>query len=262
MELDATACHPGGTAGTGGGMSTSAVHTLIANVPDYLAAWLAFVRSPAAPKHAMSALELDGYLTGVLATPSLIPPSRWMAGLWGADEPVFDGAAQIQSVLSAVTGLYTALSVRIQQSLRRLEAENVCDYRPAFQPDVGTPPRDAVTTWVRGFWKAMSLAPADWAALIEDQRTQVLVTPFVGFMDLLKDDAFEAASDIDEQLDEAAADIPRAILLLHKIGELRASRPSWASGHRPSPTRSTKVGRNDPCPCGSGKKFKRCCGMT
>ncbi|MHB1405410.1 MAG: YecA family protein [Desulfitobacteriaceae bacterium] len=24
----------------------------------------------------------------------------------------------------------------------------------------------------------------------------------------------------------------------------------------------TKVGRNDPCPCGSGKKFKRCCGRT
>lgn len=24
---------------------------------------------------------------------------------------------------------------------------------------------------------------------------------------------------------------------------------------------STKVGRNDPCPCGSGKKYKKCCGM-
>ncbi|HRF11915.1 MAG TPA: SEC-C metal-binding domain-containing protein, partial [Candidatus Accumulibacter phosphatis] len=23
-----------------------------------------------------------------------------------------------------------------------------------------------------------------------------------------------------------------------------------------------KVGRNDPCPCGSGRKFKRCCGAT
>ena len=23
-----------------------------------------------------------------------------------------------------------------------------------------------------------------------------------------------------------------------------------------------KVGRNDPCPCGSGKKFKRCCGKA
>jgi uncharacterized protein YecA (UPF0149 family) len=28
--------------------------------------------------------------------------------------------------------------------------------------------------------------------------------------------------------------------------------------HRPA--RSTKVGRNEPCPCGSGKKYKRCCG--
>ena len=23
----------------------------------------------------------------------------------------------------------------------------------------------------------------------------------------------------------------------------------------------TKVGRNDPCPCGSGKKYKKCCGQ-
>lgn len=27
-----------------------------------------------------------------------------------------------------------------------------------------------------------------------------------------------------------------------------------------APVTSTKVGRNDPCPCGSGKKFKKCCG--
>jgi len=25
------------------------------------------------------------------------------------------------------------------------------------------------------------------------------------------------------------------------------------------PSRSERVGRNDPCPCGSGKKYKRCC---
>ena len=31
---------------------------------------------------------------------------------------------------------------------------------------------------------------------------------------------------------------------------------------RPSirPTRATKVGRNAPCPCGSGRKYKKCCG--
>jgi hypothetical protein len=26
------------------------------------------------------------------------------------------------------------------------------------------------------------------------------------------------------------------------------------------PVRSVKIGRNEPCPCGSGKKYKRCCG--
>jgi SEC-C motif-containing protein len=29
---------------------------------------------------------------------------------------------------------------------------------------------------------------------------------------------------------------------------------------KPEPRRVVKVGRNDPCPCGSGKKYKKCCG--
>ena len=32
--------------------------------------------------------------------------------------------------------------------------------------------------------------------------------------------------------------------------------PSAVSVRRRMP----KVGRNDPCPCGSGKKYKKCCG--
>lgn len=33
-------------------------------------------------------------------------------------------------------------------------------------------------------------------------------------------------------------------------------------GSKPQPARSQKVGRNEPCPCGSGRKYKRCCGNT
>lgn len=28
----------------------------------------------------------------------------------------------------------------------------------------------------------------------------------------------------------------------------------------PQAIRSEKIGRNDPCPCGSGRKYKKCCG--
>jgi uncharacterized protein len=41
----------------------------------------------------------------------------------------------------------------------------------------------------------------------------------------------------------------------------RVQRQAGASAHTSELRRSTpKVGRNDPCPCGSGKKYKRCCG--
>jgi len=35
---------------------------------------------------------------------------------------------------------------------------------------------------------------------------------------------------------------------------------SAESSKRPTVKSGTKVGRNDPCPCGSGKKYKECCG--
>jgi preprotein translocase subunit SecA len=34
-----------------------------------------------------------------------------------------------------------------------------------------------------------------------------------------------------------------------------------ASQAQPYQNPETKVGRNDPCPCGSGKKYKKCCGQ-
>jgi len=56
-----------------------------------------------------------------------------------------------------------------------------------------------------------------------------------------------------------------------RIGELRelsrfersAGRWYYRDGSRPAPARrdAAKVGRNDPCPCGSGRKFKKCCGL-
>jgi hypothetical protein len=30
--------------------------------------------------------------------------------------------------------------------------------------------------------------------------------------------------------------------------------------HEPKSSAATRVGRNDPCPCGSGQKYKKCCG--
>ena len=39
-------------------------------------------------------------------------------------------------------------------------------------------------------------------------------------------------------------------------------KPAVSAGPSDSPTEYEGVGRNDPCPCGSGKKFKKCHGRA
>lgn len=48
----------------------------------------------------------------------------------------------------------------------------------------------------------------------------------------------------------------------HERAVFKKHRNKWlyfdGDEKRPEPIRKQKVGRNDPCPCGSGKKFKKC----
>ena len=50
----------------------------------------------------------------------------------------------------------------------------------------------------------------------------------------------------------------------HELAEFRKHDGTWyfvdGVGVKPQPAVSVKVGRNDPCPCGSGQKYKKCCG--
>ncbi|MEO5375957.1 MAG: YchJ family protein [Alphaproteobacteria bacterium] len=56
-------------------------------------------------------------------------------------------------------------------------------------------------------------------------------------------------------------------LSLHEISQFRREGGRWyyvdgRTGQQPIRRASPKVGRNDPCPCGSGKKYKKCCGAA
>lgn len=55
---------------------------------------------------------------------------------------------------------------------------------------------------------------------------------------------------------------------IHEVSEFHRKDGKWYYVDGKDPTRSTtpvqhhKQGRNDSCACGSGKKFKKCCGLT
>ena len=50
-------------------------------------------------------------------------------------------------------------------------------------------------------------------------------------------------------------DLPSEAMRFDLLKQLADIKPSASQ-----PEKQKKVGRNDPCPCGSGKKYKRCCG--
>ncbi len=62
----------------------------------------------------------------------------------------------------------------------------------------------------------------------------------------------------------ASCDVRGTPAQLHEISQFRRSEGRWlyVDGDTQQPVRRSqpKVGRNEPCPCGSGKKHKKCCG--
>ncbi len=53
----------------------------------------------------------------------------------------------------------------------------------------------------------------------------------------------------------------------HELASFRRDNGHWVYvdgklGPKGPPRQVAKVGRNDPCPCGSGRKFKKCCGAA
>ena len=76
--------------------------------------------------------------------------------------------------------------------------------------------------------------------------------------------AFEAGGDLGLLVRKLKAQVAEKELEKQKLeAEIAATKRLLARKPSPRPmpgsTRPNRIGRNDPCPCGSGKKFKHCC---
>ncbi|MDH3792917.1 MAG: UPF0149 family protein [Rhodospirillales bacterium] len=205
-----------------------------------------FLLSGALGDDAMVLSKLDGFFAGLVVSPALIMPSEWLPLVWGDEEPVFESQDQAQSVVDLILGHYSDV---IQQLDRG-------KYGPVYDFD-----RDDTVvweTWIEGFWRAVLLRPHEWAAHGEtgDEDLQRAVFVLTRLQELAATPSADLKPlEIDQELEELAPDlIPDAVETLHRARLARAKPPGApANQNRPG------VGRNDPCPCGSGKKFKKCC---
>jgi uncharacterized protein len=237
------------------------------------------LRAIPAPLEPLDVVMLDGYLCGVIAQPQTLDPDAWLppAFDWRLGETAQGGEGTEEGgiVLGPDTpGWHAAKHERLVTLVQRHHAvlERQLREDAWFDPLVMEPQDDddkalvgaaaigpALAPWVAGFEQALACFPA-LESLKSDELPDLL--------DCLRrhlppqdDDDREVVKALDAEhplrnLDEAIEDLVANVVAIADIG--RGERLKVETVRRAGP----KVGRNDPCPCGSGKKFKVCHGKA
>jgi uncharacterized protein len=206
-----------------------------------------FLVSEAVGDDAMLLSELDGFLAGLIVCPDMITPSEWLPVVWGEESPVFETERQAQAVIKLIMGHYNDIA-------RQLDQDRYSPIYDIFDDD----DKMAWELWVDGFWQAVLLHPEGWLDIDTTDDEDVQTAMFS--LSRLHEIAATPPGDLkpmemDEQLEELAPGlIPYAVSILHRARCLQTAQATTSARQK-----HPKVGRNDPCPCGSGKKFKRCC---
>ncbi len=212
--------------------------------------------SDAVPADCMNLEMLDGYLTAVLLAPQQISSSAWLPPIWSADADAaaFGSGQRLQKVVSLVLRYYNELATTVGKDP---EWEPFCY---AEQADSGFAVGEE---WIDGFAQGLEIWPAAWEKPLAEADAErvsaaldAVLAPWI--TDTLTDEIRAARQDW-------LMRVKNAIQICREVWAAQ----SWAAPEpievpvAPSTSRSSATtGRNEACPCGSGKKFKKCCGAN
>ena len=210
---------------------------------------------------------VDGFATALLVAPRLIAPDEYFPVLFG--EPglaVFQNAAELKLFLDCFNRRWN----EIQRALAA-PVENLADPRalaPLIMDWEGLlaelPAAEAAEVrkdmpaygqlWAAGFLIVVEHWEDDWS-LPEDSKDETFVDACLDpFYALITPEADWTPEERKLNRDEHVASAIWAAYDLREFWLDRGFVPHAPIRKDPEP------GRNDPCPCGSGKKYKKCCG--
>ncbi|WPP00980.1 UPF0149 family protein [Pseudomonas sp. HR96] len=186
--------------------------------------------------------EMDGFFAAVMSCAEVIAFDRWYPAFWGGPEllPKWTSERDFQRFFD--------LLVQHMNQIAMLMADYPDDYSPIFNLADDDETLDVVD-WCLGYERGVAL-DGGWTELPEQQG---LLHALIVMQTL---EYTEAEADNPLAGQDPAQLIRYAALGLHEY---------WSQQREEEvpelqPVRvDTKVGRNDPCPCGSGRKFKQCC---
>lgn len=215
----------------------------------------ALLADPKRDADAVPYRELRGFLFAVLNGPELIPPSEWIPAIFGGVQPEYESRAQAGAVMSELMALNNEIVAPLAANPGGLPAGVVFRQPPLANFDDDAP----LASWARGFAAGYQWIEESWEGVDEEFGAVIATLAFFSS----KQFAAEAFAIPKTKLDELAAITVENFALAaedyQQIGRSVADAPAEAA---PTQAASAKVPRNEPCPCGSGRKFKKCCGAA
>ncbi|MCB1927710.1 MAG: UPF0149 family protein [Rhodocyclaceae bacterium] len=205
------------------------------------------------PADCMNLEMLDGYVAALVCSPERIAMARWLPAVWSADAETADfgsgGAAR--RALELVLRYYNEV-------VATLAAEHD-PWEPFCYAPEGEDAPPLGDEWVAGFEQGVELWPDDWNAGLDSQDVAVAEGLLAN---VFKHWGAENAADADDEtrlgwLAESAQAARGLFALWREVG---LPEPLPADISEPATVARAAAGRNDLCPCGSGKKYKVCCG--
>ena len=215
--------------------------------PDEMQWLRSFLEDEIVPPDTMRLEALDGFLTGLAAGPGAIPQEEWWPRIWSeADEqPEYETEAQEPYLRELVD--------RHLETIRRCLAAG--RHEPLIREDSEA---EDVAEWAFGFAAATAVRPGSWDVIGEHKQAALAVASIGILIPPNPDEEGE------EELEPLEDESRRTIVgnLPHLIGMAYAYWRGQPVKPLIEPRRVQKVGRNEPCPCGSGRKYKKCCGAN
>jgi uncharacterized protein len=219
-----------------------------------------------AGEKAMSWPETAGFLYSVMACPEMIMPSEWSEIVQG--DAVFGDLDEAR----AVTGARMVLMNWISEHIRRDLPAIPWDCRPDSEPMRMLEGDNNFSRWCRGVTTGHLWLEDIWHQEIEEDSNDdrslgmaLIIFSFFGDRKMAEKVVEETARESGAEamtLEETASRfhefIDQAIIEFAAIGLDYRRMPSPPLPRQP--VRSEKIGRNQPCSCGSGRKYKKCCG--
>jgi uncharacterized protein len=201
---------------------------------------------------AMNVEQLDGFFAALIAGPEVVMPSEYNREVFGGE---MSDACEFRSLDEAneILGLIMRHWNTIAATLNKDEV-----YVPLLLEDENGMVQG--NDWARGFMRGMHMRHDGWAELVNDDKHGGCLIPMMMLCHEHDEDPEMRPKPITPEKREEVI-VHMAAGLLQAYQYFRERRQAGASARASKPRSTTpKLGRNEMCPCGSGKKYKKCCG--